>query len=97
MTAKLTANRKAAASYEAANAKTPGSSIKTNGGIRMMGTAEAAQVAKAAQLKEHLYSDLTGLIVVSAKQEADDDVFDCIQTGRNGSKFPHTLQSLTSL
>ena len=86
LSAKLAANRKAAATYESANSKTPGSSIKANGGIRMMGTAEAAQVAQAAQLKEDIYSDLTGLIIRGVKREAEEDVFDCIQTGRNGSK-----------
>lgn len=84
---KLAANRIAAASVESAHSKTPGSAMKANGGIRLMGTAEAAQVAQAAQLKEDLYSDLTGLIIRSVKREAEEDIFDCIQTGRNGSKY----------
>jgi hypothetical protein len=92
LSAKLAANRTAAASVESANAKVPSSAVKANGGIRMVGSAEAAQVAQAAQLKEDIYSDLTGLIIRSVKREAEDDVFDCIQTGRNGSK----LQSLSS-
>ena len=85
---KLAANRVAAASVESANAKVPSSAAKANGGIRMIGTAEAAQVAQASHLKEDLYSDLTGLIVRSVKREAEEDIFDCIQTGRNGSKLP---------
>lgn len=87
LSAKLAANRSVAASVESANTKIPGSAVKANGGIRMMGTAEAAEAANAAQLKENLYSDLTGLIIRGVKREAEDDVFDCIQTGRNGSKF----------
>lgn len=95
---KLTANRTAAASVDSVKTKVPESAVKANGGIRMMGTAEAVQVAQAAQLKEDLYSDLTGLIIRNVKREAEDDIFDCIQTGRNGSKFHHALlQTLCSL
>jgi len=91
LAAKLAASRTTAASAESANAKIPGSAVKASGGIRMMGTAEAAQAAQAAQLKEDLYSDLTGLLIRSVKREAEDDVFDCIQTGRNGSRFSPTI------
>jgi hypothetical protein len=87
LSAKLAANRTAAASVESTTAKVPSSAVKANGGIRMVGSAEAAQVAQAAQLKEDIYSDLTGLIIRSVKREAEEDVFDCIQTGRNGSKL----------
>lgn len=87
LSTKLAANRNISASVESANTRTPGSAMKGNAGIRMIGSAEAALVAQAAQLKEDLYSDLTGLIVRSVKREAEDDVFDCIQTGRNGSKL----------
>lgn len=87
LSTKLAANRTAAASVESASApKVPGSAVKA-GGIRMMGTAEAAQTAQAAQLKEDLYGDLTGLIIMSVARKPEEDVFDCIQTGRNGSKF----------
>lgn len=82
---KLAANRAAAASVESANTKTSGNAAHVNGSIRMMGTAEAAQVAQAAQLKEDLYSDLTGLLIRGVKRDPEDDVFDCIQTGRNGT------------
>lgn len=86
LSAKLAANRTAAASVESTASKVPSSAVKVNGGIRMVGSAEAAQVAQAAQLKEDIYSDLTGLIIRSVKRETEEDVFDCIQTGRNGSK-----------
>jgi hypothetical protein len=38
------------------------------------------------KLKEDLYCDLTGLMIHSVKKVDGEDVFDCIQTGRNGSK-----------
>ncbi|KAI9719965.1 MAG: hypothetical protein M1828_006003 [Chrysothrix sp. TS-e1954] len=43
-------------------------------------------VAKRA-LKEELYSDLTGLIILDVRRRDEDarDVYDCIQTGRNGT------------
>jgi hypothetical protein len=97
LSAKLAANRSAAASVESASTKVPNSAVKPNGGIRMIGSAEAAQVAQAAQLKEDIYSDLTGLIIRSVKREAEDDVFDCIQTGRNGSKLQNPDYASTSL
>lgn len=57
------------------------------------GTGALAGVAIASDaqkrvLKEELYSDLTGLIVrdVKRREEQGEDVYDCIQTGRNGSK-----------
>jgi chromosome segregation ATPase len=87
LSAKLAANRTAATSVESTTSKVPSSAVKANGGIRMVGSAEAAQVAQAAQLKEDIYSDLTGLIIRSVKREAEEDVFDCLQTGRNGSKL----------
>jgi hypothetical protein len=89
LSSKLAANRSAAASVESVNTKVPGSAVKTNGGIRMVGTVEAAQLAQAAQLKEDIYSDLTGLIIQGVKREAEEDVFNCLQTGRNGSKCSH--------
>ena len=52
-----------------------------------MGSAEAAHAAQVAQLKEDLYSDLTGLILRSVEMGSEADVYDCIQTGRNGSRF----------
>lgn len=86
LSAKLAANRTVAASVESANApKIPGSAMKA--GIRMIGSAEAAQAAQHAQLKEDLYSDLTGLLVRSVDRKTEEDVFDCLQTGRNGSKL----------
>jgi hypothetical protein len=43
-----------------------------------------------AQVKEELYADLTGLLVRDVRRIDKEDVFDCLQTGRNGSKQrPH--------
>jgi len=84
--ARLAAARSSSVAVESAMSKTPGSAIKTTRTI-MMGSVEAAQAAQVAQMKEDLYSDLTGLIVRSVKRTEEGDTYDCIQTGRNGSKF----------
>ncbi|SLM40783.1 Monopolin complex, subunit Csm1/Pcs1 [Lasallia pustulata] len=85
--AKLAASRTASASVESVHAKTPGSAMKGKGQTRtiMIGSAEAALAAQVAQLKEDLYSDLTGLILRGVERGDDADVYDCIQTGRNGT------------
>ncbi|KAK3380149.1 chromosome segregation protein Csm1/Pcs1-domain-containing protein [Lasiosphaeria ovina] len=86
---RLTAARTAEAAAAAKNASiVPGSAMKGgNGSSRMiMGASEAVQHATlAAQMKEDLYGDLTGLIVRSVKRDGGEDVYDCIQTGRNGT------------
>ena len=46
-----------------------------------------SEAEKISQLKIDLYGDLTGLIIRSVKQAEDGDTYDCIQTGRNGSKY----------
>jgi len=58
--------------------------------VVLPGTAEAAKEATLAKQKVDLYSDLTNLVVLGVKRSEDEeDVFDCLQTGRNGSKsFP---------
>ena len=87
--AKLANARSASVAVESVHAKTPGSVIKGKGQARtiMVGSAEAAQAAQVAQLKEDLYSDLTGLILRGVERGEAYDLYDCIQTGRNGSKF----------
>ena len=47
----------------------------------------ASEAHQTAQKKEDLYSDLTGLIIrgVKRSESGDEDVFDCLQTGRNGT------------
>lgn len=80
---KLSASRTAEAA--AAAKAVPGSAMKAS---RMMGNSEAMkQATMTHQMKENLYGDLTGLIVRGVKHEGGNEVFDCIQTGRNGSKY----------
>ncbi|PWY80515.1 putative chromosome segregation protein [Aspergillus heteromorphus CBS 117.55] len=79
-------NATATASLESAAAKVPGSAIKS--GLNRANaavTAEAAQAAQFAQLKEDLYTDLTGLIIRDVKKRQSDNLYDCIQTGSNGT------------
>lgn len=89
--AKLANSRSASAVVESLGTRTPGSTLRARrelqgGRTIMVGSAEAAQAAQAAQLKEDLYSDLTGLIMRGVERGAESDIYDCIQTGRNGSK-----------
>jgi hypothetical protein len=71
----------------------PGSAVKSRpiaGGLP--GAAGVAKDVQIRQLKEDLYSDLTGLIIRGVKKgEEGEDVYDCIQTGRNGSMFHHPI------
>lgn len=83
LSARLAANRTAGVT----NAKASGSAM--NGASRGGCLGASQETAQAAQMKEDLYSDLTGLIVRNIKQDGAEDIFDCIQTGRNGSKL-HT-------
>ncbi|KAM0438875.1 hypothetical protein ACHAPT_001636 [Fusarium lateritium] len=68
------------------NSRVPGSAMKAGGLASRTAQAEAAHAAQAsAQAKEDLYADLTDLIMRGVRQEEREDVFDCIQTGRNGT------------
>ncbi|KAK3991354.1 chromosome segregation protein Csm1/Pcs1-domain-containing protein [Cladorrhinum sp. PSN332] len=82
---KLTASRNAEAAANARGQVVPGSAMKGNS-HRMVNAIPSEQTFSA-QKKEDLYGDLTGLIVRSVKKEAggEGDMFDCIQTGRNGT------------
>lgn len=66
----------------------PGSAVKARStGVVLPGQMEAAKKAQFQDQKVELYSDLTNLLVMGVKKsEEGDDVYDCIQTGRNGSK-----------
>lgn len=84
---KLAAARSTAASLESV-AKVPGSAMKVGANRATAAvTAEAAQAAQLASLKEELYTDLTGLIIRDVKNRETDDLYDCIQTGVNGSEY----------
>ncbi|CAK7269258.1 hypothetical protein SEPCBS57363_003511 [Sporothrix epigloea] len=66
----------------------PGSAIKSSAPTTASARAavEAMQAnSQIAQLKEDLYGDLTGLLVRSALRQGGREMYDCIQTGRNGS------------
>ena len=88
--AKLAASRTQINTTENSNTKTPASALRkialTKSG--MQGGVEAAQAAEVAQLKLELYADLTNLVLTNVKRTEESDVYDCIQTGRNGSEYP---------
>lgn len=62
----------------------PGSALKA--GVSREVVTKSAESQRLSQLKEELYSDLTGLIIRNVKKREEDYLYDCIQTGRNGSK-----------
>ncbi|KAM5442679.1 hypothetical protein MferCBS31731_002062 [Microsporum ferrugineum] len=80
---KLTAARNAATNAEKV-AAARGSAARPGVVPRdaVNGAIESAQLA---QLKEDLYSDLTGLIIRDVKKRESDHLYDCIQTGLNGT------------
>ncbi|WEW59341.1 hypothetical protein PRK78_004811 [Emydomyces testavorans] len=82
---KLTVARNATTNAE--QPKVPGSAGKGASSSRgaMTANAESAQPLQIAQLKEDLYSDLTGLIIRDVKRRDVDYLYDCIQTGFNGT------------
>ncbi|KAL5614442.1 hypothetical protein BROUX41_004547 [Berkeleyomyces rouxiae] len=47
--------------------------------------AASNEMVQAAQMKEDLYGDLTGLIIRGIKRDDTEEVFDCLQTGRSGT------------
>ncbi|KAF1843303.1 uncharacterized protein K460DRAFT_291009 [Cucurbitaria berberidis CBS 394.84] len=69
----------------------PGSAIKNrSNGVVLPGAAETAKEAQLAKQKIDLYSDLTNLVVLGMKRnEHEEDVYDCLQTGRNGTLHFH--------
>ncbi|BCR87139.1 putative chromosome segregation protein (Pcs1) [Aspergillus chevalieri] len=95
---KLSAARNTAASLESAVVKVPGSAIKGGANrANAAASAEAAHAAQYAQLKEDLYSDLTGLIIRDVKRREADSLYDCIQTGSNGTlHFKLTVPHVSS-
>lgn len=91
LTMKLNAARAAEATATAqvqvATARVPGSAMKPSAmGGRGLDQAQV-QATQSGKMKENLYSDLTGLVVTGVKRDGPEDVYDCIQTGRNGSEY----------
>ena len=90
--AKLANHRSNPVATDVPGNRTPGNAITSRGlpqnrPAAVSGT-ETIHAAQIAQLKEDLYSDLTGLILRGVDIGTEADTYDCIQTGRNGSKFP---------
>ncbi|OJD29766.1 chromosome segregation protein [Diplodia corticola] len=90
LTAKLAASRTSSTNPEP---KVPGSAVKAQRTI-IAGSSEATKDAQMRQLKEDLYSDLTGLIIRGVRRGEDEDIYDCIQTGRNGTLHFHLAVAL---
>jgi regulator of replication initiation timing len=88
LSSKLAAAR---SSVQPESKNVPGSAVKARtAGVVLPGTAEAQKEATLAKQKVDLYSDLTNLVVLGVKRSEDEeDVYDCLQTGRNGSKLNH--------
>lgn len=88
MHAKLAATRAGSASVNDTTGKVPSSAVKQNRSAAAAHS-EVAKETRKQLLKEDLYGDLTGLLIRDVKRndEEEEDIFDCIQTGRNGSKF----------
>jgi len=73
----------------------PGSAVKPKGGIGggasgggMAGAGQAAEEAWIARVKEELFQDLTGLLIMNFKKEARKTVFECLQTSSTGGSSP---------
>jgi hypothetical protein len=79
----------------AANAKgQPGARATGKGAKDPANGLDDAQIMK---LKEDLYCDLTGLMIHGVKRVDGEDVFDCIQTGKNGSEYLASFSCVLSL
>jgi regulator of replication initiation timing len=98
---KTLSNKLAAArsSTQAEQKTVPGSAVKSrSNGVVLPGTAEAAKEAQLAKQKVDLYSDLTNLVILGMKRnEEEEDVYDCLQTGRNGSTSTFSLDPSLAL
>ncbi|POS79742.1 hypothetical protein DHEL01_v201873 [Diaporthe helianthi] len=93
LTTKLNAARAAeataTAAAQAASVRIPGSAMKPSAmggrGFDQAQVQAQMQATQTAKMKENLYSDLTGLVVTGIRRDGPEDVYDCIQTGRNGT------------
>ena len=57
-------------------AKVPGSALKANGPAARAAANQHTEAMLAAQMKEDLYADLTGLLIRGPKRGEKEDVFD---------------------
>ena len=85
--AKLIAARQQLSNSNSGAAQEKNNTKESNNLSRSVGPG-ATDAQKDMKMKENLYSDLTGLIIRGVKRKEGEDEYDCIQTGRNGSKFP---------
>jgi regulator of replication initiation timing len=92
----LSSKLAAARSAPSEQKNVPGSAVKARTpGVVLPGAAEAAKDAQIKMAKVDLYSDLTNLVIVGIKKNEDgEEVYDCLQTGRNGSEFLPTFPPL---
>ncbi|KAF2262218.1 hypothetical protein CC78DRAFT_323281 [Lojkania enalia] len=66
----------------------PGSAAKPRSTVVLPGAAEAAKESQTRLQKVELYSDLTNLLICGVKKgEEYEEVYDCVQTGRNALHF----------
>jgi hypothetical protein len=87
LSAKLRAAQLSSQRAESVGPRLPGSAAKAPAARPvLLGTSDAAKEAQRNQLKEELYRDLTGLVILGVKCNDEENVYDCIQTGRNGSE-----------
>lgn len=97
MSAKLAAARQASVQRaESAPPRGPGSATKgsTTTARFMNSDVSGKDIAQLHFLKEELYRDLTDLVILGVKEVDGDVVYDCIQTGRNGSKSHHSTSTM---
>jgi len=91
LTMKLSAARSTSVDNRS-NANVPSSAVKTaHQRVNSSQSATKRQGLAIEKLKEDLYSDLTGLMIRNVRRLDEEDIYDCIQTGRNGCKFPLVL------
>lgn len=92
--AKLTASRNAEAAAKDAAAKAAAKAAAAPTSSKNAAPTSQSELMRLANAKEELYSTLTSLIIRSVKYEGNELVFDCLQSGRNGSRCSSRRQFL---
>lgn len=85
--AKFAATRSTSEQAASRGGAPPNSAATGPGGARNAAVVAGDAERRVLKLKEDLYADLTGLIVrdVKRREAEGEEVYDCIQTGRNGT------------
>lgn len=94
--AKLVAARQQLSNSTSAQEK-PANAPTTRSDLSRSVGPNATDAQREAKMKENLYSDLTGLIIRGVKRKEGEDEYDCIQTGRNGSKCTASSDCISQL